>query len=531
MKRKPRFLLAGVLLALSALPWAAAQTEVKDQGLSGTWKVSLLVQGQHPALWLVRLQSKEGKWTGEVLASDERMGKTSLTQVNVTPEELTFLLQGEQGQKFSFEGKPSEAGKVLGSMKVGRQLFPAELDRTQLTSLDSFGLSKEVLATKKEGPDVIEAASTLLSQAADKKATAADVSNWADRAFHSSAAFGRRYQRNIAQRIAQLLTESNIYPDIAVDYARRAEKLITSQDSPAVQKQMLEALGDALEKAGQNQEAQKVREQDAKIGWVRIEAPKENAPAGRPVLVELFTGTECPPCVAADLAFDAVGETYKQGQVVELEYHLHVPGPDPLTNPDTEAREKYYGEAVQGTPAIFFDGHFSDIVGGSFEDAQDKYEEFDKVISPLMKKPAGGKLQATAVRKGDKIEITAEASDVANPGENVRLRLALVEEQVNYKGGNHIPTFHHVVRALPGGADGLALKDKTGKQTVAVDLAQVRNDLKKYLDDFQTTKEAFPSKDLPLDLKNLYVVAFIQNDTSKDVLQVVRVPVTAEKGQ
>ena len=52
-----------------------------------------------------------------------------------------------------------------------------------------------------------------------------------------------------------------------------------------------------------------------------------------PVLVELFTGAECPPCVAADLAFDALGKTYKPTDVVLLEYHLHIPGPDALTNP------------------------------------------------------------------------------------------------------------------------------------------------------------------------------------------------------
>ena len=31
----------------------------------------------------------------------------------------------------------------------------------------------------------------------------------------------------------------------------------------------------------------------------------------RAVLVELFTGAQCPPCVAADMAFDALPQTYK----------------------------------------------------------------------------------------------------------------------------------------------------------------------------------------------------------------------------
>ena len=55
----------------------------------------------------------------------------------------------------------------------------------------------------------------------------------------------------------------------------------------------------------------------------------------RVVVVELFTGAECPPCVSADVAFDALLETYKPNEVVLLEYHLHIPGPDPLTNADS----------------------------------------------------------------------------------------------------------------------------------------------------------------------------------------------------
>ena len=62
----------------------------------------------------------------------------------------------------------------------------------------------------------------------------------------------------------------------------------------------------------------------------------------RVALVELFTGAYCPPCVAADIAFDAAMETYKPQDVILLQYHTHIPAPDRLTNADTEdARDKY----------------------------------------------------------------------------------------------------------------------------------------------------------------------------------------------
>ena len=55
----------------------------------------------------------------------------------------------------------------------------------------------------------------------------------------------------------------------------------------------------------------------------------------RLVLAEVFTGAGCPPCVGADLAFDAAMERYSPKDVAVVMYHEHVPRPDPMTNPDT----------------------------------------------------------------------------------------------------------------------------------------------------------------------------------------------------
>ncbi len=64
--------------------------------------------------------------------------------------------------------------------------------------------------------------------------------------------------------------------------------------------------------------------------------------SGRVVLTELFTGAECPPCKGADLALDLIGEYYPRSMVAILEYHLHIPGTDPLTNKESESRKEYY---------------------------------------------------------------------------------------------------------------------------------------------------------------------------------------------
>ena len=62
------------------------------------------------------------------------------------------------------------------------------------------------------------------------------------------------------------------------------------------------------------------------------------APAGwkgKTVLAELFTGSECPPCVGADIAFDALIESIPAKYLAVLVYHLPIPRPDPMINPAT----------------------------------------------------------------------------------------------------------------------------------------------------------------------------------------------------
>jgi hypothetical protein len=81
---------------------------------------------------------------------------------------------------------------------------------------------------------------------------------------------------------------------------------------------------------------------------------------------------------------------------------------------------------------------------------------------------------------------------------------------------------------MPGGPQGFALKDKSLKQSVTVDLDEVRKELTKYLDDF-AKETPFPNAQRPLELKNLRVVAFLQNDATREVLQAVQVDVRPEK--
>jgi hypothetical protein len=530
MTRRLLPLLAVVLLALPAVPRAQDKADDKPAAPAGTWKIMLpwTENAGTQALWLVKLQKKDDKWTGSVQATAPRWFRPTLENLTVGKETLRFTLKSpRETLRCEVTIADARADKLRGSVVVGRSVLPMEMERTTLTSLDPYDVGKEALAKLPLGQEAVMQALQLLGQAEAKKAKPEEVRGWAEKAIKGAGLHGATWQREILLTVARILSEESGYEAIALPYARRAERLLGDKDPPAVQKRVLDVLAAALEKAGKPDEAKKVQTRIAKLDF-RIK-PKPFAgrkgKSDRVVLVELFTGAQCPPCVAADLAFDALGKTFKPSEVVLLQYHVHVPQPDPLTSPDSEARMKFYDEAVQSrAPTMLFNGQPAARGGGTMSDAGEKYEEYLGVIEPLLEAASKGQIKLSATRAGDKVEIKAEVSNLAQTGDDVRLRLALVEEEVSYKGTNGVPRHHQVVRAMPGGDEGTVMKDKTAKKTVTVDLAKLKKDLTAYLDDY-AKKRPFPHKDRPLELKKLRVIAFVQNDKSGEVLQAAQVEV------
>jgi hypothetical protein len=518
MNRTSWALLAGIILTVPGV----ARAGVED--VAGTWKVSLLQQDRKRTLWIIQIDAKDGKLNGSILAAEAKQLQevSSLQDLSLTGGTLRFLVK-VQAQTITFEMKAPPVGSrtTTGYFSVkGQAQGPAQLDRTHLKSLDTYDLGLEILSRADAGPELFDAALNLISEAADHKAKPEEVSAWASRAEKAAAAYGEGWQREITLRIAEALSKQEGYGKLAVEYGRRAERQLDPKAKPVLQRRVLVALARSLKQDGQAAESKQVeaRLEKVDVSFKPVPFAGRKGKSDRVVLVELFTGAHCPPCVGADLAFDALDKTYKTSEVILLQYHLHIPGPDPLTNADTEARQEYYG--LDSTPMLLIDGKVGPEGGGRKEDAEDKYDEYRNAIGPLLEAPAKAKLRAAALRKGDKIDITAEVTDLESPGEKVRLRLALVEDEVQYKGGNQLPTHHRVVRALPGGQAGIALKSKTGKQSVTIDLGDLRKNLQKYLDD-----NKFPDTDRPLEFKSLRVVAFVQNDANKEILQAVEVPV------
>jgi hypothetical protein len=341
-----------------------------------------------------------------------------------------------------------------------------------------------------------------------------------------------------ARRVAALEGLS----ELAIAQAKRTERLLTDDDTAATRMTVLEALVRTFTKAGKPDEAKAYVAQLAKLElrdfaeYSKTHPPFKLEPfAGRKaksektVVGEMFTGAGCETCAGMDLAFAGLVKTYKPTDVILLRYHLHISEPDPLTGPDGMDRLKYYREFIRRPPIMFVGGKNTLEGEGKAEDSEKFYKKARGAIDELLEKPAGVKLALT-VSKGEKGGFSAKAtvSDLGMPGEQVMLRFVLAEERIRYAGASGIRYHHMVVRAMPGGAKGVALTKKTHEQTVTIDPDAVKAALTKYLDDFVKEEGPFPRGERPLALRNLKLVALVQNDANKEILHAVQVDLEAK---
>lgn len=463
-------------------------------------------------------------WQGD--RDRQGMPEATLEDLSLAKDLLRFKLK-VKNSALPFEGRVSKVEKepvrLFGSLTLPSGLRPAHLESTTLTSFDPVEVHKETLARETLSYEIVNAALPLLSEAAASKAKVEEVRSWADKAIKAADKHGPLWQRQVMLAIVQVLHDQEGYANVALQVARQAERLLDEKDPPSEKRKVLTYLSLALMKAGKADESKEVLARRDKLPYlISKKYAGRTAKAGQTALVELFTGAQCPPCVAADLAFDALEQTYRPSEVVLLQYHVHIPGPDPLANPDTESRLTYYDG--QGTPEFLINGKPGPSGGGGFDLAQARYDSYFETISKVLEQPARAAIKLSATQKGNRIEISADVSDLTETEGDVRLRLALVEEAVSYTGGNKLPKHHCVVRTFAGDPAGFALKAKTTSKTATIDLEELRKKLTEYLD--KTDKETpFPNKDRPLELKRLRVVAFVQNNKTKEVYQAAQVPV------
>ncbi len=190
--------------------------------------------------------------------------------------------------------------------------------------------------------------------------------------------------------------------------------------------------------------------------------------------------------------------------------------------------------------------------GGGMAQSQAKYDQYRNIIDErlygikfaavdLSVQRTGNTIQIAAAAKADLAELTKlndkapvkskkpadKDNDPDQKGEpetkkqdeepKLKLYLAVTEGVVRYVGSNRIRFHHHLVRAIVGGKEGEPLSNGVAETKVTLDVNDIRQELTGYLDEYQKTG-SFPNPLPPIDLKGLSVVAFVQDDTSKQIL-------------
>jgi hypothetical protein len=532
-------LMVGLLMALPALGG--------EDGLTGNWKLVMYDGNRQTYFWLVRLDSKDGKLTATA-ESLRGAPQVKVDEVKLIGDTFQIRFRAsvvQMGEKhffdLNYEGKLPKPGakKILGSISVEDTIAPTAMEATSAKNI--FEMYKEIVQRTPNDPRAAHAIIELIDAAGDKKLDAKELQELVDGSLKSADQFGPRFQMMHGLRVLSALRSEKGYADVTAETARKIAKMIDPKSSPATQLQALTSVADIVRAAKLTDD---VKALDTRIDKLEGQAYAEYSKTSlnfktekfagrkgkskRAVLVELFTGAMCPPCVAADMGFDGLEKTYSDKEVVLLQYHQHIPRPEPLTNVDSDARFEYYVDAyrkqVRGTPSILFNGK-PDVSGGGFrDDAPEKYKEYCEVVNKLLELPSTVTVSASAVRAGDKIDITAKVSDLDKPGDKTKLRLVLVEDWVRFKGSNGLQYHHRVVRALPGGAKGFALKQKDGEFKASVEIDELRRKNNKFLDE-----DYGPEGPRPMRMRDLHVVAFVQNDDTTEVLNAVDVAVREEK--
>jgi thiol-disulfide isomerase/thioredoxin len=229
---------------------------------------------------------------------------------------------------------------------------------------------------------------------------------------------------------------------------------------------------------------------------------------GKTALIELFTGSECPPCVAADLGFDGLLEAFDGKYAIVLEYHLPIPRPDPMMNPATKLRAEYYG--ARSTPTTLFEGEKKLAGGGGKGNAEKKYNDYSAEVKNIIAQSPSVKLKVNASLKSDVVKVTWSSD---NKPENVDYNFALVQEEVKHKGGNGVAHHKMVVR------DFMTLGTQ---KTVVFNLVESEKMAETYLHDYEKEKDfKFEVLQNKIDRAQLKVVFFVQDKETKKILNAV----------
>ena len=233
----------------------------------------------------------------------------------------------------------------------------------------------------------------------------------------------------------------------------------------------------------------------------------------RVTIIEQFTSSTCPPCASLNVTFGPVMSglnTNEQGSnVAAIKYHQNFPSPgnDPSYNPDALTRRNYYG--VTGIPDLYIDGKPMTATSAAYIQSQADIDAFVNL----------GLSYSTI---GNQINVTAEVTPYATFSGTHRLHIAIVENSYNYAASTTSQdVFNYVQRKMLANAQGNNLATLTGGQTQTI----TQSHTMVFGNPAPGNYNAWGNE-----MEDLTLVAFVQNNTTKDILQAAFAPLATNVG-
>ncbi|MFO0881632.1 MAG: hypothetical protein U0840_30410 [Gemmataceae bacterium] len=418
--------------------------------------------------------------------------------------------------------KPSQSVAVEAASEAARLMKPEYPAALRLTALLTLGRALE-LSGKTDASQPV---------AAKLAATAEELIK-----------AGKTREESLAatQNLAAMFLGASSGPvaDRGLELARRSAKLTEKDTSVAQRTTALRLLERALLARNRPDEAKKLASELNKLEeqldaaylkealeFKREKITRKSKETGQVVLVELFTGLSHRPALAATLAFDAARTSAAPTDVVFLQYHVIFPDADILVTPASEVRKTFYTADLEGVPAVFVNGKLTEPLGGARQRVEASYSLLRDAITQALESDPGARIKLEVTRIGETLTARAKVQGLMKTGAGVRLRFALVEERIRFEGPSGVRLHHHLVRAFLDGGSGLRLDKAESTQTASINLVQLRKGLGEYLDGL-AAKAGTSLSTKPLALEHLKVIAFIQDEETKQVLAAAQADVPA----
>ena len=216
-------------------------------------------------------------------------------------------------------------------------------------------------------------------------------------------------------------------------------------------------------------------------------------------MIEHFSSSTCVTCVTADKILETVLLETGFERITSLGYHTYFPAPgDPMyleAKDANDARIEFYRLATN--PAMYIDGVISELATFDLESRLKNAIEIRDLKAPAARLEIFEYVKNTGAITGRvRIEALDNLSDIT-------LRIALIEKGREYHdapGSNGQTRFIDVLRDFYPDAQGISVTLVAGRR--------------QFVDFNFATRDNWP-------LDELEVIAFLQEATSKEVLQAV----------